>query len=201
MREEALPIMRLMKDQRTPLPDPAGGTIPSPKDTDPSKLSENLASVKESKGSSLSRKFSTKKLFLGSAPKQPSPTHPPRSYTPQPREVRDDAGTHLEASAAAMVLGGPARVSREGGSSSSSGRGRCWMRRTGATQRGGGRRGGRRQQGSEVVVVVKVSSAAHRELRQTLSRRGVLRMWVCRRGGRPLCKAGTRNRQQALAMV
>jgi hypothetical protein len=103
MREEALPIMRLMKDQRTPLPDPAGGTIPSPRDTDPSKLSENLAPVKESKGSSLSRKFSTKKLFLGSAPKQTSPTHPPRSYTPQPREVRDDTGTHLEASAAAMA--------------------------------------------------------------------------------------------------
>jgi hypothetical protein len=103
MREEALPIMRLMKDQRTPLPDPSGGTIPSPRDTDPSKMSDNLAPVKESKGSSLSRKFSTKKLFLGSAPKQPSPTHPPQSYTPQPREVRDDTGTHLEASAAAMA--------------------------------------------------------------------------------------------------
>jgi hypothetical protein len=103
MREEALPIMRLMKDQRTPLPDPSGGTIPSPRDTDPSKMSDNLAPVKESKGSSLSRKFSTKKLFLGSAPKQASPTHPPQSYTPQPREVRDDTGTHLEASAAAMA--------------------------------------------------------------------------------------------------
>lgn len=103
LRDEALPIMRLMKDQRTPLPDPAGGTIPSPRDTDPSKMSDTLAPVKESKGSSLSRKFSTKKLFLGSAPKQPSPTHPPQSYTPQPREVRDDTGTHLEASAAAMA--------------------------------------------------------------------------------------------------
>lgn len=104
MREEALPIMRLMKDQRTPLPpDPTGGTIPSPRETEPSKMSENLAPVKESKGSSLSRKFSTKKLFLGSAPKQASPTHPPQSYTPQPREVRDDGGGHLEASAAAMA--------------------------------------------------------------------------------------------------
>lgn len=113
------------------------------------------------------------------------------------------AGVRMCVGGGATVLGGPARVSREGGSSSSSssGRGRCWMRRTGATQRGGGRRGGRRQQGSEVVVVVKVSSAARKELRQTLSRRGVLRAWVCRRGGRPLCKAGTRNRQQALAMV
>lgn len=104
MREEALPIMRLMKDQRTPLPpDPTGGTIPSPRETEPSKMSDNLAPVKESKGSSLSRKFSTKKLFLSSAPKQASPTHPPQSYTPQPREVRDDGGGHLEASAAAMA--------------------------------------------------------------------------------------------------
>ncbi|KAK5129815.1 hypothetical protein LTR08_002792 [Meristemomyces frigidus] len=104
LREETLPIMRLIKDQRTPLPDPSGGTIPSPRDAEPPKQNENLAPVKESKGSSLSRKFSTKKLFLGSAPKQPSPTHPPQSHTPQPREVRDDpGGTHLEASAAAMA--------------------------------------------------------------------------------------------------
>lgn len=104
LREETLPIMRLVKDQRTPLPDPSGGTIPSPRDPEPSKQTENLAPAKETKGSSLSRKFSTKKLFLGGAPKQPSPTHPPQSHTPQPREVRDDpGGTHLEASAAAMA--------------------------------------------------------------------------------------------------
>ncbi|KAI7610512.1 hypothetical protein KC319_g20680, partial [Hortaea werneckii] len=104
LREETLPIMRLVKDQRTPLPDPAGGTIPSPRDVDPPKQ-ENLAPApKETKGSSLSRKFSTKKLFLGGAPKNPSPTHPPQSHTPQPREVRDDpGGPHLEASAAAMA--------------------------------------------------------------------------------------------------
>ncbi|EMC97873.1 hypothetical protein BAUCODRAFT_146481 [Baudoinia panamericana UAMH 10762] len=104
LREETLPIMRLVKDQRTPLPDPVGGTIPSPRDIEVPKLNENLAPVPQSKGSSLSRKFSTKKLFLGGAPKQPSPTHPPQSHTPQPREVRDDpGGTHLEASAAAMA--------------------------------------------------------------------------------------------------
>lgn len=105
LREETLPIMRLVKDQRTPLPDPSGGTIPSPREFEPSKLqNENLAPVRETKGSSLSRKFSTKKLFLGGAPKQPSPTHPPQAHTPQPREVRDDpGGTHLEASAAAMA--------------------------------------------------------------------------------------------------
>lgn len=104
LREETLPIMRLVKDQRTPLPDPSGGTLPSPRDIDPSKQSDGLIPGKENKGSSLSRKFSTKKLFLGGAPKQPSPTHPPQSHTTQPREVRDDpGGTHLEASAAAIA--------------------------------------------------------------------------------------------------
>ena len=101
LREETLPIMRLVKDQRTPLPDPSGGTIPSPRDVEA--LKQNEPQPSSGKGSSLSRKFSTKKLFLGGAPKQPSPTHPPQAHTPQPREVRDDAGTHLEASAAAMA--------------------------------------------------------------------------------------------------
>ena len=110
LREETLPMMRLVKDQRSPLPDPqgGGGTLPSPRDpSDPkSQQTDTLApAVKETKVSSLSRKFSTKKLFLGNAPKQPSPTHPPPASTPQqqPREVRDDTGTHLEASAAAMA--------------------------------------------------------------------------------------------------
>ena len=103
LREETLPIMRLMKDQRTPLPDPVGAPIPSPRDADAFK--QNQPQENANKGSSLSRKFSTKKLFLGGAPKQPSPTHPPQSHTPQPREreVRDDGGTHLEASAAAVA--------------------------------------------------------------------------------------------------
>ena len=100
LREETLPVMRLVKDQRTPLPDPSGGAIPSPRETEAFKQAEPPPA---SKGSSLSRKFSTKKLFLGGAPKQTSPTHPPPSQTPQPREVRDDGGAHLEASAAAMA--------------------------------------------------------------------------------------------------
>lgn len=102
LREETLPIVRMMKDQRTPLPDPSGGTIPSPREVDAVRQAENVAN--QSKGSSLSRKFSTKKLFLKSDPsKQHSPTHPPQTHTPQPREVRDDGGAHLEASAAAMA--------------------------------------------------------------------------------------------------
>ncbi|CAK3978063.1 related to MAPKKK cascade kinase regulator Ste50 [Lecanosticta acicola] len=104
LREETLPIMRIMKDQRTPLPDPAGGTIPSPREADMSRLQQPETLGNQNKGSSLSRKFSTKKLFLKSdTTKQPSPTHPPQSHTPQLREVRDDGGAHLEASAAAMA--------------------------------------------------------------------------------------------------
>ncbi|KAI5367512.1 Putative ras-associating (RA) domain, sterile alpha motif domain, Ubiquitin-like domain superfamily [Septoria linicola] len=101
LREETLPIMRLVKDQRTPLPDPSGGTIPSPREADPTnRLMEQI----QNKGSSLSRKFSTKKLFLNKdGTKQNSPTHPPDSRAAQAREVRDDGGTHLEASAAAMA--------------------------------------------------------------------------------------------------
>jgi protein STE50 len=101
LREETLPIMRMVKDQRTPLPDPAGGTIPSPRDGEAFKQAEPPTST--GKGSSLSRKFSTKKLFLGGAPKQTSPTHPPTTHAQQAREVRDDGGGHLEASAAAMA--------------------------------------------------------------------------------------------------
>ncbi|KAK4963561.1 hypothetical protein LTR10_001190 [Elasticomyces elasticus] len=108
LREETLPIMRLVKDQRTPLPDPSGGTIPSPREAEAPKQAENIPPVvEESKGSSLSRKFSRKQLFLKKdPPKQPSPTHPPQhiqAHTPQP-QVRDDpGGAPLEASAAAMA--------------------------------------------------------------------------------------------------
>ncbi|EGP90335.1 uncharacterized protein MYCGRDRAFT_84820 [Zymoseptoria tritici IPO323] len=73
LREETLPIMRKMKDEWAPLPDPSGGTIPSPRGVEAPRAME------------------------------PSPTHPPQSHTPQPREVRDDGGEHLQASAAAMA--------------------------------------------------------------------------------------------------
>jgi hypothetical protein len=63
MREEMLPILRMLKDSHHPLPTPHEHNITSPP-----------ATQERSGGSSLSRKFSTKKLFLGSAPKNPSPT-------------------------------------------------------------------------------------------------------------------------------
>lgn len=62
LREEILPLVRMLKDNQ-PLPTPHEHAVTSPP-----------ATQERSGGSSLSRKFSTKKLFLGSAPKNPSPT-------------------------------------------------------------------------------------------------------------------------------
>lgn len=56
--------MRMLKESHQPLPTPHDQAVTSP------------PSQERSSGSSLSRKFSTKKLFLGSAPKNPSPTIP-----------------------------------------------------------------------------------------------------------------------------
>ncbi|KAF1346236.1 hypothetical protein BDV97DRAFT_301677 [Delphinella strobiligena] len=84
LREDTLPVIRMAKDRLQPLPTPnmeQPATTPTP--TPP-------ADVKPEKlGSNLSRKFSTKKLFLSSAPKNPSPT------------IHE--GTSLDPSAAAMA--------------------------------------------------------------------------------------------------
>ena len=63
LREETLPVMRLIKDQRTPLPDPAGGTIPSPREPEVFKQSEPPPTT--NKGSSLSRKVLHKEALPG----------------------------------------------------------------------------------------------------------------------------------------
>lgn len=84
LREETLPIIRMAKDRSQPLPDPERPLTTPPADIKPEKL-----------GSSLSRKFSTKKLFLGGAPKNPSPT------IHESRPLQDS--TSLDPSAAAMA--------------------------------------------------------------------------------------------------
>lgn len=62
LREETLPIIRQAKDRSQPLPNPEQPLTTPPPD------------IRPEKSSGLSRKFSTKKLWLGSAPKMPSPT-------------------------------------------------------------------------------------------------------------------------------
>ncbi|KAH9871232.1 hypothetical protein IAQ61_005411 [Plenodomus lingam] len=83
LREEILPLVRMLKDSQ-PLPTPHEHSVTSPP-----------ATQERPGGSSLSRKFSTKKLFLGSAPKNPSPT------IQEHRALVDHAS--LDPSAAAMA--------------------------------------------------------------------------------------------------
>lgn len=63
LREETLPLVRMAKDRSQPLPEQ-----PQPLSTPPADLKI------EKMGTGLSRKYSTKKLFIHSTPKNPSPT-------------------------------------------------------------------------------------------------------------------------------
>lgn len=98
LREDVLPVVREAKNRSQPLPTPDAQErdhITSPP-------------TQERSGSSLSRKFSTKKLFLGSAPKNPSPTiHEGRTLTDtsnlDPSAAAMAASNHLTAS----ISGGP----------------------------------------------------------------------------------------------
>ncbi|KAF2999729.1 Adaptor for signal transduction [Curvularia kusanoi] len=65
LRDEILPLVRMLKEQQQTLP-----SLP----TTHEHVTSPPATADTRTGSSLSRKFSTKKLFLGSAPKNPSPT-------------------------------------------------------------------------------------------------------------------------------
>lgn len=102
LREEILPLVRIAKDRSQPLPTPDSredGQVTSPP-------------LQERAGSSLSRKFSTKKLFLGSAPKNPSPTiHEGRTLTDS---------SNLDPSAAAMAASSNLTASISGGHSTTS---------------------------------------------------------------------------------
>ncbi|KAF2658861.1 RA-domain-containing protein [Lophiostoma macrostomum CBS 122681] len=90
LREEFLPLVRMLKDSQHPLPTPHEHVTSPPPDQTRS-------------GSSLSRKFSTKKLFLGSTPKDRSPTiHEGRtlvdSSSLDPSAAALAASSHLTAS-------------------------------------------------------------------------------------------------------
>ncbi|OCK93091.1 uncharacterized protein K441DRAFT_566815 [Cenococcum geophilum 1.58] len=95
LREEFLPLVRMVKDRSQPLP------MPDDHLTSPQPQQERAAS-------SLSRKFSTKKLFLGSAPKNPSPT------IHEGRTLVDSSS--LDPSAAAMAASSHLTASMTGGS-------------------------------------------------------------------------------------
>ncbi|KAK7509862.1 uncharacterized protein IWZ02DRAFT_69239 [Phyllosticta citriasiana] len=84
LREDVLPMVREAKNRSQPLPTP-----------DAQERDNHHGSPPERSGSTLSRKFSTKKLFLGSAPKNPSPT------IHEGRTLADTS--NLDPSAAAMA--------------------------------------------------------------------------------------------------
>lgn len=86
LREDTLPVLRMVKERSQLPPTPADGMGTPPADIKPEKI-----------GSGLSRKFSTKKLFLGGAPKNPSPTiH--ESSTLDPSAAALAAQSHLNPS-------------------------------------------------------------------------------------------------------
>ncbi|KAF2233396.1 RA-domain-containing protein [Viridothelium virens] len=88
LREDFLPALRMYKDRSHPLPNPDG-------QNQDNMSSPPLSNQTDRGPSSLSRKFSTKKLFLGSAPKNPSPT------IHEGRTLND--GSNLHPSAAAVA--------------------------------------------------------------------------------------------------
>jgi hypothetical protein len=94
LREEILPLVRAFKDSQQPLPTPHEHVVTSP------------PAIEQRSGSSLSRKFSTKRLFLASGPKNPSPTIPEgRALVDRssldPSAAALAASSHLTASLAA----------------------------------------------------------------------------------------------------
>ncbi|KAF2279957.1 RA-domain-containing protein [Westerdykella ornata] len=93
LREEFLPIARLLKDSQQPLPTPQEHAAPTAAD--------------QQRSGGLSRKFSTKKLFLGSAPKNPSPT------IHEGRTMADS--TSIDPSAAALAASSHLTASLPGG--------------------------------------------------------------------------------------
>ncbi|PVI01425.1 RA-domain-containing protein [Periconia macrospinosa] len=94
LREEILPLVRAFKDSQQPLPTPHDHIVMSP--------------PAQPVGSTLSRKFSTKRLFLSSGPKNPSPT------IPEGRALVDNSS--LDPSAAALAASSHLTASIAGGS-------------------------------------------------------------------------------------
>ncbi|KAI5270429.1 hypothetical protein E4T47_06235 [Aureobasidium subglaciale] len=86
LREDTLPVIRMVKDRSQLPPTPAEGLGTPPADVKHEKI-----------GSGLSRKFSTKKLFLGGAPKNTSPTIR-ESSTLDPSAAAMAATSHLNPS-------------------------------------------------------------------------------------------------------
>lgn len=111
LRDELLPIFRLAKDRSQPLPYHPNNHSPDHPEDGTSPMDSSR--LPEQKSSGLSRKFSTKRLFLGSTPKSSSPTHIPQSIP----EGRSMADTNLDPSAAAVAASNHLNAQSLGGGS------------------------------------------------------------------------------------
>jgi len=113
LREELLPVFRIAKNQSQPLPYQPPGNSPDLHNYDQSNVMLPPVSHGAPEKTSLSRKLSTKKFFLGSTPKNNSPTH-----VPQPvHEGKSMAqNTNLDPSAAAVAASSHLTASMSGGS-------------------------------------------------------------------------------------
>ncbi|KAL9605722.1 MAG: hypothetical protein Q9179_001105, partial [Wetmoreana sp. 5 TL-2023] len=112
LREEVLPIIRMAKDRSHPLPYHPNHS-PDLLQNHEDAMSPMVPQIPTEKASSssLSRKFSTKRLWLGNTPKSSSPTHVPQSI-PENRSMGDNLDPSAAAAAAsshltASISGGP----------------------------------------------------------------------------------------------
>ena len=111
LRDELLPIFRMAKDHSQPLPyHPNDNHSPNHHEDGMSPMISQLPQEQKI-GSGLSRKFSTRGLFLGGTPKSSSPTHIPQSI-PEGRQ----ADTSLDPSAAAIAASNHLTTTAMGGS-------------------------------------------------------------------------------------
>ncbi|KZF26954.1 RA-domain-containing protein [Xylona heveae TC161] len=111
LREELLPVFRMAKDRSQPLP------ILESHGHEQSKPTSPPIFAPEKVGSGLSRKFSTKKLFLGATPKNASPTHLPQSI----QEAKTPAeSASVDPSAAAVAASSHLTASMNGYAQSTS---------------------------------------------------------------------------------
>ena len=113
LKEDVLPIIARAKDRSQPLPWHPNSHSPDLQNhEDVMSPQVSHTSQEKSNGSSLSRKFSTKRLWLSSAPKSSSPTHIPQSI-PENRSTVDNS--NLDPSAAAMAASSHLTASINGG--------------------------------------------------------------------------------------
>lgn len=123
LREELLPVFRMVKDHSQPLPYGPNSQF-SASQTSPELYNHSLISppveqrpsTNEKSGTSLTRTFS-KKLFLGSTPKNNSPTHIPNTIH-EGRALADN--TSLDPSAAATAASNHLTAQMSSGLSASS---------------------------------------------------------------------------------